>query len=443
MSRLNTRAYDILAAEVRRLCQNPGDSIRADIVLERLNRFRQADGVPLSINEMRSAVTDMLPNFSERVLQRAAQANRPAIVPNFGCLGASLIGMAATAGVVWLLNLPYPMIRQPVSRTMPIVLLPSYMKMDHDYRRAVALVEQADQLVNSATSAADIELGSERVTQAQDHLDDLPVWFLGYYPQAYCGLFGCSWRFTFDEYEQARRLIGRTEAVVFQERNALTLLDTGTQAVDAAKQAYTNAATNAEQQQAIASWQTGMDQLREVPPQTLAGRMAVTKLTAYERDYSEVTGTIAGGDRTNTLIEASQSFARSAAEQAQNAPHPATTWARIADLWEEAIARLEQVPPDHPGYRQAQELLAEYRTNLGIIEERVVREQESVRAMDSANEKTSRLLAQSDNLSPNQIASQLQSIINDLNKVQQGTTSYNEAQAMLESANNKLQEIGI
>jgi len=443
MPRLNNRAYDILAAEVRRLCQNPGDSIRAEVVMERLNRYRQNEGAPLSVDELRSAVADILPGFSEQVLQRAAQANRPSSLPNLGCLGVTMVGAAATAGIVWLLNLPYPMIRQPVARTMPVVLLPSYMKMDHDYRRAIALVEQADQLVNSATSAADIELGAERVAQAQSHLDDLPVWFLGYYPTAYCTLFGCTWRFTFDEYEQARRLIGRTEAVVFQESNALTLLETGTQAVDAAKQTYTSATTDAQKQQAIAGWQTGMDQLREVPPQTLAGRMATTKLAAYERDYTEATGIMAGGDRTNTLIGAAQSFATSAAEQAQNPPHPATTWARILVLWEEAIARLEQVPPDHSGYNQAQQLLAQYKTNLGIIEEQMLREQDAVRAMDSANEKTNRLLAQSASMSPNQVASELQSIINDLNKIQDGTTVYSEAQTMLESATNRLQQIGV
>lgn len=443
MPRLNNRAYDILAAEVRRLCQNPGDSIRAEIVLERLNRFCQANGAPLSIDEMRTAVADILPGFSEQVLQRAAKANRPAAVPHLGCLGASMVGVAATAGIVWLLNLPYPMIRQPVSRTMPIVLLPSYMKMDHDYRRSIALVEQADQLVNSATSAADIELGAEKVSQAQSHLDDLPVWFLGYYPAAYCGIFGCTWRFTFDEYEQARRLIGRTEAIVFQESNALTLLDTGTQTVDAAKQTYASATTDDQKQQAIASWQAGMDQLREIPPQTLAGRMAATKLAAYERDYSQVTGTMAGGDRTNTLIGAAQAFATSAAEQGQNAPHPATTWTRIAELWQEAIARLEQVPPDDEGYNEAQRLLAQYQTNLGVIQERRVQEEEAVRAMDSANAKTNQLVAQSASMSPNQVASQLQSIINDLNKIQQGTTVYDEAQTMLESATAKLQQIGV
>ncbi len=52
--------------------------------------------------------------------------------------------------------------------------------MDHHYRGAVAQVEQADQLINYATSPADIELGEVKVKQAQQHLDALPVWFLGY-----------------------------------------------------------------------------------------------------------------------------------------------------------------------------------------------------------------------------------------------------------------------
>lgn len=443
MPRLNNRAYDILAAEVQRLCRNPGDAILADVLLERLDRFRQTSGPPLSIDDLRAAVSDTLPNFPESVLQRAARANRPVGLPNVGCLGVTVVGAAATAGLVWLLNLPYPMIRQPVARTMPIILLPSYMQMDHDYRRAIALVEQADQLVNRATSATDIEVGATKVAQAQTHLDRLPVWFLGYYPRAYCGMMGCSWRFTFDEYEQARKLIGRTEAVVMQEQNALTLLDTGTAAVETAQQAYASATTDAQKQQAIAQWQSGMDRLHEIPAATLAGRLATTKLTAYERDYTEVTGIMAGSDRSNTLISAAQAFATSAAEQAQNPPHPATTWARIAVLWEEAITRLQQVPIDHPGYNQAQALLADYQTNLGIIEERLVREEQAVQAMDQAQEKTNQLLAQSDAMSPNEVASQLQAIINDLSRIQEGTTVYAEAETMRQSATDRLQQIGV
>ncbi len=94
-------------------------------------------------------------------------------------------GLGGLAGLIWLLNLPYPMIRRPVAKTAPILLLPSYLSMDSNYRQAIAKVEQSDQLVNQATSLADLKLGQEKVIQAQKHLDALPVWFLGYEPRMY------------------------------------------------------------------------------------------------------------------------------------------------------------------------------------------------------------------------------------------------------------------
>ncbi len=72
--------------------------------------------------------------------------------------------------------------------------------MDHHYRGALAAVEQADQLINKATANTDIERGAQKVAEAQQHLDSLPVWFLGYYPQMYCGFVGCGWKFTLDEF---------------------------------------------------------------------------------------------------------------------------------------------------------------------------------------------------------------------------------------------------
>jgi len=62
------------------------------------------------------------------------------------------IVLGSAAGVVWVVNLPYPMIRLPVAKTAPILLLPSFISMDHHYRGVLAAVEQADQLVNKATA---------------------------------------------------------------------------------------------------------------------------------------------------------------------------------------------------------------------------------------------------------------------------------------------------
>jgi hypothetical protein len=364
------------------------------------------------------------------------------VLRTFGCLGSTLVAVAGLAGSVWLLNLPYPMIRWPVARTAPLILLPSYIQMDHDYRQAISLVEQADQLVNQATSAQDIELGQEKVTQAQHHLDGLPVWFLGYYPTGYCNFFGCTWRFTVDEFQGARAEVGRMDAVIFQERNAQQLLQSGTVTVNTAQQAFQTAQGSTDRATALANWQQGMDQLNEIPGQTLAGRQASTKLQAYQRDYQQISGNVAGGNRSNTLVDAAKAFAYEAAVEGQNPPHSAATWNRIAELWKTAIDRLSKIPVDDPGYGEAQVLLAQYQKNLGIVQEKSAVESASAQALGQAINKNTRLLGQDlDRMTANQIASQIQSIVDDLNQVKPGTTSYAEAREMLTFANQKLAQL--
>ena len=134
MGRLNHRAYELLRAEVNRLGQEPLENVRRDIVLRRLNRLRSQDGPPLTYTEIKAEVADIFPEFDDQVLRRAAQANKAS--GKLKWLGWTAAGTAIAAGTVWVLNLPYPMIRWPVARTVPIVLLPSYISMDHNYRQA-------------------------------------------------------------------------------------------------------------------------------------------------------------------------------------------------------------------------------------------------------------------------------------------------------------------
>lgn len=438
MRRLNNRAYNILAKEVNRLVQDPLESVRRDIILRRLDKFRLQTGQPLTYVELKAEIEDIFPEFNDTILKRAARANRGAgklILVRNGVIGATVV-----AGSVWALNLPYPMIRWPVSKVAPIVLLPSFMSMDHSYRQAISLVEQADQLVNQATSGQDIELGATRVQAAQRHLDNLPVWFLGYYPQTYCTWFSCTWRFTYDEFEAARRAIGRMEAKVFQEENALKLLEQGTEAVDAAKQQYQSATAMPAKIEAVTAWQAGIDMLNEIPSETLAGRMGQTKLEAYRRDFSQVSGILADGSRSSNLIEAARQFAWTASEEAQNPPHREETWQRIADLWQQAINRLEQVPVDNAGYAEAQRMLAEYQNKLGVVEERLSAEQRSRQAFESAQSQAVDLGARVETLDTVRYASALQGIINALNQVQPGTTAHEPAQQLLQAVQARLRE---
>jgi hypothetical protein len=497
MYRLNKRAWQILRAEVQK-CSGKDQlgKIEQEIVIQRLELLCEEKGSPAGLDELRDSVIDVYPQFSEKVLKKAAKANQPPGL--FTKIKWATILLGSSAGMLWVINLPYPMIRWPVAKTAPILLLPSYINMDYHYREAIKNLEQADQLINQATSSADIEQGSEKGKAAQKNLDNLPVWFLGYYPQPYCNLFACTWKFTVDEFEAARRRVARIEAVAFQDRNALTPLAQGEMALKMARQQYEQATVIKDKENAIASWQAAIDQLEQIPAATFAGETAQTKLKAYQRDfdnarigtfiaaaqefdlqaekiqstqpkaaselweqaikrlnqiptenprYLEAQRLLAGyqvklktldDPRSGTYIEAAKEFAIAAAKASQNPPHPVVKWEQVEKLWRKSIDQLENIRVEEPGYVAAQKLLAEYQTNLGIIETRRKAESEAQASLEAANEQIQSLIA-SPPANPQQLKGKIQGVINRLKTIKAGTTAYGEAQKLLVSAQKRLQ----
>ena len=216
--RLNQKAYKIIAAEIELAASK--DKVAGDvsqkIALQRLRVLNRTKGKPVTEAQLKSLIADLFPDFNAKVITKAVRVNRPPSA--LWLLPKIALGLGALLGLVWVLNLPYPMIRRPVAKKAPIILLPSYLSMDRNYRSAIAKVEQADQLVNRATSLEDLQLGQEKVNQAQKHLDALPVWFLGYEPQMYRTFFSFGWKFTLDEFEAARAKIGRMDATIFPSK---------------------------------------------------------------------------------------------------------------------------------------------------------------------------------------------------------------------------------
>lgn len=442
MARLTDRAFDILRAEVDKCAAEDAlaGGVYRKMVLKRLEKLRSQNGTFASREEIRDTFKDEFPNFSEQALKAAVKANRAPGLFDKIVLAGGLVG--AGAGIIWLINLPFPMIRWPVANTMPILLLPSFMSMDYNYRQAIALVEQSDQLVNKATAAADFEYGDTKVKQAQKHLDALPVWFLGYYPKTYCSFSRCTWRFTVDEFQAARKNIGRMDAQIFQQKNAFTELNQVEQTLNAAKQQYQQAKTAADRQKATGNWQSAIDSLNQIPAETLAGETAKKKLQAAQRDFQAMGGIATGSVHADNLIEAAKEFALSAAVASQKPPHPAAQWEQIAGLWEEGINRLKMIPVDNPGYLDAQTKLAEYQKNLGISQIRLQAEKDSEKALQGAKSLFANLqnnLNSSSQNSGNSLG-QLQEIINQLESVKPGTTVYPESQKWLQSARKKQQE---
>jgi hypothetical protein len=314
--------------------------------------------------------------------------------------------------------------------------------MDHHYRQAIAHTEQADQLVNHSTSAADLELGKTKVKTSQGHLDALPVWFLGYYPQFYCHWMSCGWRFTLDEFEQARKQVARMDARLFQEKNAQDQLHQADQTIATAKQQYQAAKQNPTQQQAaIAEWQTGLDQLVQIPSETLAGRMAKTQLIAEQRDFETVSGFSAGSGRTALLMNVAKVFAQQAAQADSNRPHSIEEWQQIEELWGKAITELNKITDQDPDYLQSRQLLATYAVQLNRVKVRLAEQKQSEQAYERAQKLTEILLSHTQPIEHSQMVKEFYAIENELAKVRPKTTIYPEAQRLGQQAETKRKQL--
>ncbi len=438
MYRLNNSAFNILRYELLNYgSDNEIGRIERQFVTKRLKKLRKEKGSPATLDELRDAITDVFPEFSEKILKKAAGANQPPGI--LSKLKWAAIFASSISGAIWLVNLPFPMIRKPVAEKAPLLLLPSYIGMDNSYRSAINATEQADFLVNQATSIADIKLGGKKVKLAQQNLDKLPVWFLGYYPQAYCGLLGCTWKFTFDEFETARRRVARMDAKVFQEKNAFKSLTEAESALKLAKEQYQKTKNSGEKQKALAQMQTAIISLEQIPRQTLAGKRASTIIATSKPDLNKIITKNGKSSLSGNLIEAAKVFAMEAAQASQNPPHPVYKWEQVEKLWLQAINRLQNVQVTNPNYLEAQKLLAKYQNNQGIIRGRLQAERESKQILEQAEGQIERFIAYPPS-QVNQYKAKLRGIINKLETVKSGTTSYPRAQELILSAEKHLKK---
>ena len=340
------------------------------------------------------------------------------------------------AGALYVINLPYPMIREPIAKNAPLLLLPSSMAMEDNFKKGQANIEEARQLIESPTSYEDIDRGAVKLQEGKTALEAIPVWYVNdwaNYSRGYSYRLGYDWRFTPSGLQAARLKAGQLEAKVFQEQNAQTELVNAENDLALAKSTLQKAANSGDKKVAIQKWQSVVDRLTQISPQTFAGRKAQQIATSATRDLKQIGGFAAGNEKVVSVIGAAGEFAKKAADSGRNPPHSVARWQEIALMWQEAIKRLESVPnSDLSGYSEAQKRLANYRSNLSEVRERLNNEQQSFQAMERANQQLTRLWASlpkdGKDLNRNQAIAGFIAVDNELEKVKNGTTVYLRAQ---------------
>ncbi|MEM1394913.1 MAG: hypothetical protein AAF757_16125 [Cyanobacteria bacterium P01_D01_bin.116] len=287
MYRLYKKAFEILSAEVEKCSSNDKQGKQKQLIaLKRLQKLREKTGKRAKLSELRDAVVDLFPIFSESVLKEAAKANRKPSI--FSKLKYLAITLATATGFLTILNLPHPNIRWSVAKTAPILLTPSYINMDFHYWGAKNSTTQAESLLKSATNFTQIKQAENKLEDADKHLRSIPVWFLGYYPEVYCQRFSCNWDFSFNEFEQVRSQTIELDKKMFAQKNAFIRLLEAEQVYNGAKYKLSMVKTQKQRELAMASLQASIKTIEEIPPDTLAKKKAETKLKTYKRYYQKV-----------------------------------------------------------------------------------------------------------------------------------------------------------
>ena len=124
------------------------------------------------------------------------------------------------------------------------------------------------------------------------------------------------------------------------------------------------------------------------------------------------------------------------ASLSQKQPLSVEQWQEVQQLWREAIARLEKLPPDNEFYNFAQEKIILYQKNLEQINQRLNEERKAQANLEAAKQAAKiadvrQGVAQS--LSNWQLVSATwETSLKHLKQVNKGTTSYNKAQELLQ-----------
>lgn len=128
-------------------------------------------------------------------------------------------------------------------------------------------------------------------------------------------------------------------------------------------------------------------------------------------------------------------LANAAALKSQNPPHPFRTWQEIRADWQQAIARIQQVPPDSPVAALAQRKLTEYQANLATINRRIDLERQAQAQLNNARS-TARIAEAREGVANSVDSWQLvqgtwESVVSALQKVPATTMAQTEAQQLL------------
>ena len=370
MPRLSDRAFHLLKNEVEyRYRISLNNSIERIVLLARLKTLRAREGKPMSQIELWQEVSDIAPDFSSAVLAEASAGHRFPVMSASVSVGAIAALSAITLGIdARQSNVAIP----PTAST---TLVHDFPSPPTSYRPTVRPQSSLSVLAGASDTdafATAKSLGWQAALKGQNPPHSEQHW--------------------------------REAAALW--RQAITHLDQIT-----VSQTHYEAA-----QQKKALYQRNLQQVEM--RQIAARRPAPNGISSPQFSSS----------RPDWLAVA-KGYGWQAALASQNAPHPAEQWAEIAEVWEVALLTLNRVEPTHSQYAEAQQVKARYQQNLSAIRHRYQIEQTTTRQLQALQ----RAILQLDQTAISDASRdrQLQSIVQQLEKIPSGTQAHAIAQQLI------------
>jgi hypothetical protein len=348
-----------------------------------------------------------------------------------------------TVGVVGgglaIANLPIPAIREPIAKHAPILLLPSIIAWDHNYREGTVALEQAEQLIQQAKHPDDLTGGDRYLKSAKEHLNALPSDGINNYEaSSYCYFRTCSWRFSGGEIQQRRESLARVEATLTQEQNLQSQLQQTIDAIAESQVNYKNAKGDIQKQSIVTQWEQDIEQLAALSSSTLTGRLANVEREKAQTAFKNATGFSHDQKRSGNLIQAAKQFAISAQKMTLGESHSVSEWQAILNQWDSAIGPLKSISVDNPDYVSSRKTLADYQQQQSRARIRLQEEQTAIALLQTTEAQINVLVRTHTNLNRDQAKAEMMAIEANLKKIAPGTTTHPQAQEWLNSLRKRL-----
>lgn len=190
-------------------------------------------------------------------------------------------------------------------------------------------------------------------------------------------------------------------------------------------------------QEAVQAWQNAIALLAAIETDNEFYDFAQSKIPEYRRNLRVVERGLETEENAQTSLAIAQETAKTA-EVRQEIAQSLENLRLAQNLWQNAIARLRQIPQGTTAHAAAREALTTYNTSLGVLRDRLNRESFSNRAYNEALRFADDAKNAETRNQWSQAVINWRSALNAIQEVQNDTFDYGKAQPLVETYRNAI-----